>query len=156
MNGTCGIRDAATSGKAETSESDVPLACGATPSRSRRNDMDEDTAAATARKRMTPQRPEQRSEVPENRGPQRNKDCGWRLWWYASSFKPPRSPAGASHNIHHEVNNHSLCALIHHDRDDPLISRWRGFFHLPGQLRTGGGPPHEPFDKGSAWIFYAE
>ena len=64
------------------------------------------TAAATARQKLTPQRPEQRSEVPENRGPQRNKDCGWRLWRYASSFNPPRSPAGASHNIHHEVNNH--------------------------------------------------
>ena len=38
---------------------------------------------------------------------------------------------------------------------DPLISCWRGFFHLPGQLRIGGGPPHEPFDKGSAWIFCA-
>ena len=36
---------------------------------------------------------------------------------------------------------------------DPLISCWRGFFNLPGQLRTGGGPPHEPFDEGSAWIF---
>ena len=32
------MRDAATSGIAETSESDVPLACAATPSRSRRND----------------------------------------------------------------------------------------------------------------------
>ena len=53
------IRDAATSGIAETSESDVPLACAATPSRSRRNDVDEDTAAATARKKMTPQRPQQ-------------------------------------------------------------------------------------------------
>ena len=38
---------------------------------------------------------------------------------------------------------------------DPLISCWRGFFHLPRQLRTGGGPPHEPFDEGSAWIFCA-
>ena len=60
------IRDAATSGIAETSESDVPLACAATPSRSRRNDVDEDTAAATARKKMTSQRLEQRSEVPEH------------------------------------------------------------------------------------------
>ena len=32
-----------------------------------------------------------------------------------------------------------------------LISRRRGFFHLPGQLCTGGGPPHEPFDERSAW-----
>ena len=37
---------------------------------------------------------------------------------------------------------------------DPLISCWRGFFLL-GQLRTGSGPPHEPFDEGSAWIFCA-
>ena len=36
------MRDAATSGIAETSESDVPLACAATPSRSRRNDVDEE------------------------------------------------------------------------------------------------------------------
>ena len=42
------IRDAATSGIAETSESDVPLACAATPSRKRRNDVDEDTAAANS------------------------------------------------------------------------------------------------------------
>ena len=55
---------------------------------------------------MTPQRPEQRSEVPEHRRPQRKKNCGWWLWWYASSFKSPRSPAGASHSIHREVNNH--------------------------------------------------
>ena len=102
MNGTCGIRDAATSGKAETSESDVPLACAATPSRSRRNDVDEDTAAATARKRMTPQRPEQRSEVPEHRGTLRRYACGWQFWRYASGVLS----AGASHSNHHEVNNH--------------------------------------------------
>ena len=36
------IRDAATSGKAEISESDVPQACAATPSQSRRNDMDQE------------------------------------------------------------------------------------------------------------------
>ena len=37
------MRDAATSGVAEISESDVPLACAVTPSRSRRNDTDEST-----------------------------------------------------------------------------------------------------------------
>ena len=31
-----------------------------------------------------------------------------------------------------------------------LISCRRGFFHLPGELRTGGGLPHEPFDERSA------
>ena len=36
------MRDAATSGIAETSESDVPLACATTQSRSRRNDVDEE------------------------------------------------------------------------------------------------------------------
>ena len=112
------IRDAATSGIAETSESDVPLACAATPSRSRRNDVDEDTAAATARKKMTPQRPEQRSEVPEHRGPQRKKDCGWRLWWYASSFKPPRSPAGRQPQHPSECKQPFLCALIHDNAKD--------------------------------------
>ena len=59
------IHDAATSGKTETTESDVPLACAARPSRSLRKD--DDTAAATARKKMTPKRPEQRTEVPEDR-----------------------------------------------------------------------------------------
>ena len=113
------------------------------------------TAAATARQKMTPQRPEQRTEVPENRGTQRNKDCGWRLWWYASSFKPPPESGGRQPQHSSRSQQPFLCALIHHDRDDPLISRWRGFFHLPGQLRTGGGPPQEPFDEGSAWIFYA-
>ena len=48
----------------------------------------------------------QGTEVPEHRGTQRRKDSGWRLWRYASSFKPPPSPAGASHSNHHEVNNH--------------------------------------------------
>ena len=36
------IRDAATSEVAEISESDVPLACAATRSRGRRNDVDEE------------------------------------------------------------------------------------------------------------------
>ena len=31
---------------------------------------------------------------------------------------PLRSPAGASHSIHHEVDSRSLCALIHHDVRD--------------------------------------
>ena len=65
----------------------------------------------------------ERTEVPERRGPQREKGCGWRLWWYASSFMPPRSPAGASHSIHHEVNNRSLCALIHHNVRDRVMRR---------------------------------
>ena len=50
------------------------------------------------------------------RATERDKDCGWRLWWYASSFKPPRSPACASHSIRQEVNNHSLCALTREQR----------------------------------------
>ena len=65
------------------------------------------------------------------------KGCGWPLWWYASSLLPPRSPAGASHSIQHEDNNHSLslCALIHQDGRDrgfgggtqkgTLPCRWR-------------------------------
>ena len=57
----------------------------------------------------------ERTEVPEHLGPQREKDCGWRLWWYASSFMQPPSPAGASHKIHQEVNHRSLCALMHQD-----------------------------------------
>ena len=36
------MHDAATSGVAEISESDAPLACAVTPSRSRRNDVDEE------------------------------------------------------------------------------------------------------------------
>ena len=36
---------------------------------------------------------------------------------------PPRSPAGASHSIHHEVNNRSLCALIHHNVRDRVMRR---------------------------------
>ena len=89
------IRDAATSGKAEISESDVPQACAATPSQSRRNDVDEEdgcrdrasetTLNASGRVNRSPrvnpkenpsrssepvgwpQRPEQRSEVPEHK-----------------------------------------------------------------------------------------
>ena len=65
----------------------------------------------------------ERSEVPEHQGPQGEKESGWRLWWYASSFMPPRSPAGASHSIHHEVNNRSLCDLIHHDARELAMRR---------------------------------
>ena len=65
----------------------------------------------------------ERTEVPEHQGPQREKESGWRLWWYASSFMPPQSPAGASHSIHHEVNNRSLCALIRHNVRDQTMRR---------------------------------
>ena len=50
------MRDAATSGIAETSESDVPLACAATPSRSRRNDVDEEDGCRDSASETTPQR----------------------------------------------------------------------------------------------------
>ena len=50
------MRDAATSGIAETSESDVPLACAATPSRSRRNDVDEENGCRDSASETTPQR----------------------------------------------------------------------------------------------------
>ena len=50
------IRDAATSGKAEISESDVPQACAATPSQSRRNDMDEEDGCRDSASETTPQR----------------------------------------------------------------------------------------------------
>ena len=50
------IRDAATLGKAEISESDVPLACAATPSRSRRNDVDEEDGCRDSASETTPQR----------------------------------------------------------------------------------------------------
>ena len=49
------MRDAATSGVAEISESDVPLACAVTPSRSRRNDVDEEHGRDSASE-TTPQR----------------------------------------------------------------------------------------------------
>ena len=48
--------DAATSGKAEISESDVPQACAATPSQSRRNDMDEEDGCRDSASETTPQR----------------------------------------------------------------------------------------------------
>ena len=50
------MRDAATSGIAETSESDVPLACAATLSRSRRNDVDEEDGCRDSVSETTPQR----------------------------------------------------------------------------------------------------
>ena len=50
------IRDAATSGKAEISESDVPQACAATPSQSRRNDVDEEDGCRDSASETTPQR----------------------------------------------------------------------------------------------------
>ena len=50
------MRDAATSGIAETSESDVPLACAATPSQSRRNDVDEEDGCRDSASETTPQR----------------------------------------------------------------------------------------------------
>ena len=50
------MRDAATSGIAETSESDDPLACAATPSRSRRNDVDEEDGCRDSALETTPQR----------------------------------------------------------------------------------------------------
>ena len=50
------MRDAATSGIAETSESDVPQACAATPSRSRRNDVDEEDGCRDSASETTPQR----------------------------------------------------------------------------------------------------
>ena len=50
------IRDATTSGIAVTSESDVPLACAATPSRSRRNDGDEEDGCRDSASETTPQR----------------------------------------------------------------------------------------------------
>ena len=49
-------RDAATSGNAEISESDVPQACAATPSQSRRNDMDEEEGCRDSASETTPQR----------------------------------------------------------------------------------------------------
>ena len=98
-------------------EWDVLLACAATRSQGRRRDVDEDTAAATARLWWS----EPKSQ--KHRGPQGEKESGWRLWWYASSFMPPRSPAGASHSIHHEVNNRSLCDLIHHDARELAMRR---------------------------------
>ena len=64
----------------------------------------------------------ERTEVPEHQGLQGEKS-GWRLWWYASSFMPPRSPAGASHSIHHEVNNRSLCDLNQHDARELAMRR---------------------------------
>ena len=45
-----------TSGEAETSESDVPLACAATPSRSRRNDVNEEDGCRDSASETTPQR----------------------------------------------------------------------------------------------------
>ena len=67
----------------------------------------------------------ERTEGPEHRGHrEREKGCGWRLWWYASSFMPPRSPAGASHSMHLEVNSQrSLCAMIHQDARDRSLRR---------------------------------
>ena len=50
---------------------DVLLACAATRSRSRRGDMDENTAAATARKKSEP--------TSQNTLGHREKGCGWRL-----------------------------------------------------------------------------
>ena len=50
------MRDAASSGIVETSESDVPLACAATPSRSRRNDVDEEDSCRDSASETTPQR----------------------------------------------------------------------------------------------------
>ena len=50
------MRDVSASGVAERSESDVPLACAATPSRSRRNDTDESYGCRDSAKEMTPQR----------------------------------------------------------------------------------------------------
>ena len=48
--------DAATSGEAEISESDVPQACAATPSQSRRNDVDEEDGCRNSASETTPQR----------------------------------------------------------------------------------------------------
>ena len=50
------IRDAATSGKAEISESDVPQACAATPSQCRRDDVDEEDGCRDSTSETTPQR----------------------------------------------------------------------------------------------------
>ena len=111
------------------------------------------TAATTARQKKTPQRPEQRSEVPEHRGQQRNKDLLLAALEVRLQFQAAPESGGRQQQQSSRSHQPFLCALIRYDRDDPLISSWRGFFHLPGQLRTGGGPPHEPFDRLSAWIF---
>ena len=50
------MRDASTSGVAGKSESDVPLACATTPSRSRRNDTDENYSCRNSTQEVTPQR----------------------------------------------------------------------------------------------------
>ena len=50
----------------------------------------------------------ERTEVSEH-WEDREKYCGWRLLWYASSLMPPGSPAGASHSTLHGVINLSLC-----------------------------------------------
>ena len=50
-----------------------------------------------------------------HRVPEREKECAWRL----SSCMPPRSPAGASNSIHHEVIHCSLCDLIRQRRTGP-------------------------------------
>ena len=67
---------------------------------------------------MTPQRPEQRSEVPEHRGPQRKKD----LWLASlvvglqfqaapeSGGRQPQHPSGSQQPF--------LCARILHDAKD--------------------------------------
>ena len=81
-------------------------------------DVDEDTAAATPHVSGGANRSPRTAQ-----GPQGEKGCGWRLWWCASSFMPPRSPAGASHSIHHEVNNRSLCDLIRHDARELAMRR---------------------------------
>ena len=85
---------------------DALLACAATGSRGRRSDVDEDTAAETARKKRRRNVLNNDPKSKNTEGHRERRICGWRLWWYASIFKPPRSPAGASHSIHREVNNH--------------------------------------------------
>ena len=76
-------------------ECDVLLACAATGSRSRPRDKDENIMLPRQRVRNDAATfLVERTDVPEHRGPEREKGCVWRLWRYASSFMPPRSPAG--------------------------------------------------------------
>ena len=118
------IRDAATSGVAEISESDVPLACAATPSRSRRNGVDEEDGcrdSASENDAATPL--VEGTEVPEQPRKRIHHDVlnqsagltgmvGGRSREPPAQYCRPGEQAIANRQTHHEVNNELSRRLV--------------------------------------------